>query len=516
MRRRLLACYLFGGVAVLTLLTGCRPTSAPATGPATRVARPPRLSPDYTGLTIPPNLAPLNFCVREPGTAYQVAVTTPAGTSFTVSSTTPQVRFPLAAWRAGLQGRGELRFVVRVLGAGGQWSEFAPVINRLGPPIDGYLIYRFIRPIYSSWLDVGVYERNLANFHQRPVLRGERFGEGCLNCHTFPANQTDRMTLGIRSETYGNSTLLAGDGKVRKLGQMWGYNSWHPSGQAIAYSLNKVRQFFHDAGQEVRDVVDLDSDLMVYRVDSGTVETAPSIAEPRRLETYPTWSPDGKYLYFCSAPILWHDASKVPPPNYRQVRYDLRRVAYDVQTHRFGPAETVLAAAETGHSLLLPRISPDGRWLLFCMCEYGCFPIYQPSSDLYLMDLRTRRYHKLSLNSNQSESWHSWSSDGRWIAFSSKRQDGVFTRTYLAAVDEQGGVSKPFVVPQEDPTYYDSLLKTYSVPELVKAPVPFAPRALARAARDPRGAKPTLPEVSMTRKETKPAPAEPWTSTPPR
>jgi hypothetical protein len=144
------------------------------------------------------------------------------------------------------------------------------------------------------------------------------------------------------------------------------------------------------------------------------------------------------------------------------------------------------------------------------MCKYGCFPVYQTSSDLYLMDLRTRAFHRLEINSDQAESWHSWSSNSRWIAFSSKRIDGVFTRTYLAHVDEQGHVAKPFILPQRDPAFYDSFLKTYSVPEFVTAPVQTTPAELARAVRSSEKVKLTLPEVSMTRKTRNAAPAEPW------
>ena len=120
-------------------------------------------------------------------------------------------------------------------------------------------------------------------------------------------------------------------------------------------------------------------------------------------------------------------------------------------TGQWGHAETVLSAEQTGLSILLPRVSPDGRFLLFCMCRYGCFPVYQPSSDLYMMDLATGRYSRLAINSEYSESWHSWSSNSRWIAFSSKRQGGLFTRTYLSYVDDDGTAYKPFVLPQRDP-----------------------------------------------------------------
>jgi Tol biopolymer transport system component len=305
---------------------------------------------------------------------------------------------------------------------------------------------------------------------------------------------------------YGSSTLLARHGSVSKIGAKWGYTAWHPSGTVVVYSLNDVRQFFHAGRPEVRDVVDLDSALVCYLVEEQRAVCPAPLAEKDRLETYPAWSPDGQYLYFCSAPILWKDRNQVPPENYDKVKYDLRRVPYDVQTQQWGPAETVLFAEQTGLSILLPRISPDGRFLLFCMCAYGCFPAFQPSSDLYLMDLATRKYQRLAINSEDSESWHSWSSSSRWIAFSSKRQGGLFTRTYLSYVDADGQAHKAFVLPQQDPGYYDSLMETYSVPELVRGPVQAGRTSLARAARANAAITVEIPLTMATPKATKTAP----------
>ena len=76
-------------------------------------------------------------------------------------------------------------------------------------------------------------------------------------------------------------------------------------------------------------MVDLDSALVCYRVKDGKATAVPELADKDKLETYPAWSPDGKYLYYCSAPILWKDRNAVPPENYDKVKYDLRRISYD-------------------------------------------------------------------------------------------------------------------------------------------------------------------------------------------
>jgi len=482
------------------------------------VDRLPRIRPDYTETVIPPNIAPLNFLVEEPGTHYRVKIYSTRSKEIKVLSRSPTIVIPPGPWKKLLAAnRGEeLRWDVYVRKPDGRWSRFNTITTTIaGENIDDYLVYRLIKPAYNYWMDMGIYQRNLTNYDESGVLYDRQFPSSsspCINCHTFLNNRTDRMTLGIRSGDYGSSVLIGQGSVVTKLDTKFGYTSWHPSGRLVVYTLMDVHQFFHSAGVEVRDVVDLDSDLLYYEVGSQTVRTTTGISDPNRLETYPTWSPDGHYLYFCSAPILWSDRNTVPPKGYEKVRYDLRRIRYDTETDTWGEPETVIAADETGLCIMLPRVSPDGRFLLFCMCEYGCFPIYQASSDLYLMDLETGDYRRLEINSDRSESWHSWSSNSRWFAFSSKRRDGLFTRSYLSYFDKTGKAHKPVLLPQKDPTFYDSFLKTYTVPELVMEPVQASSRAFANAVRSSEKTKVELPVVSMTRKTKGPSP---WRSSVP-
>lgn len=470
----------------------------------------PRISPDYSDVVIPVNIAPLNFRILEEGQQYFAKIHVSGDESIDIFSKTGEVCIPLRKWQALLRantGR-QIFFDVYVMNEEREWRKFRRICNTIAKEeIDGTIVYRRMLPIYNWWKDIGIYQRNLADFDESLVMHGRSFEGGCLNCHSFVGNDPGTMTIGLRSSAYGSSTLLAQNGAVRKIGAKWGYTAWHPSGTLAVYSINKVRQFFHAGRMEVRDVVDLDSALACYLVNEQKVVCPPQLSQKDRLETYPAWSPDGEWLYFCSGPVLWEDRNTVPPENYNKLKYDLCRVHYNVQTNRWGQVETVLSAEETGLSILLPRVSPDGRFLLFCMCEYGCFPVYQASSDLYMMDLSTREYHKLAVNSRYSESWHSWSSNSRWIAFSSKCRDGRFTRTYLSYVDDEGRTHKPFVLPQRDPAYYDSLLETYSVPELIRGPVKVRKYVLARAARSEDCIAVDVPITGATPKA---AESEPW------
>jgi len=483
------------------------------------IDRPPRIQPDYSQTVVPPNIAALNFLVAEKGTHYCVKIYSKQNPTIEVFSRKSKIVIPEKRWHELLNNNNgqQLYFDVFVQKQNNHWLRFKTIANTIAAEkIDNYIAYRRIYPVHSFWNKIGIYQRNLHNYDERPILKNDGFETGCLNCHTFCNNRTDKMLIGIRSAEYGSSTLLIEDGQVNKIGTKTGYSCWHPSGRMAVYSVNKVRQFYHTARNEVRDVLDLDSLLAYYIVDDKVIKTTPVLSQKKRLETYPTWSPDGRYLYFCSAAMLWSDQNKLPPDFHDEVRYDLVRVSYDLDSDRWGKTETVLSSDNTGLSILEPRISPDGRWLLFCMCDYGCFPVYQKNSDLYLMDLeaaaKTGRYdyRRLDINSDHSESWHTWSSNSRWIAFSSKRHNGVFTRIYLSYVDRNGRVYKPILMPQKDPTLYDHCLDAFNTPEFTVDAVQAAGEKLARAVRGSEKITVEMPITMATPAAGQTPPAEPW------
>ncbi len=492
------------------------------------INQPAKIRPDYTGTIIPPNIAPLNFIIQQEGVGYFVRIYSEKGNPIEIFSKKPTIVIPKRAWHELLDLNRGRQFNMDVyvesgIGASSSkgenigWSRFQALTAQIAPEdIDTFLVYRKIRPGHVTWRNMGIYQRNLSSFDESTILNNGYFKHGCVNCHTFCGNRAEKMLIGIRSANYGSSALLVEGDKVRKIGTKFGYTSWHPSGQVAAFSVNKVRQLFHSAASEVRDVMDFDSLIAYYLVESESVKTTPNLARKDRLETYPTWSADGRYLYFCSAPMTWSDQTVVPE-SYDQIKYDLVRVSYDLDRDQWGQLESVLSAEDTGLSILLPRISPDGHWLLFCMCNYGCFPVYQHSSDLYIMDLETTKqtgistHRRLDINSNESESWHSWSSNSRWIVFSSKRGSGVFTRIYIAYVDKSGKVHKPIRLPQKDPTYYESCLWTYSVPELVTEPVRITKEKLGRVVRSSEKISVKMPITMATPKAGEPPEyQEPW------
>ncbi len=452
------------------------------------------IDPAYDGTVIPPNIAPLNFVVNESGKRYYVRIHSTTGKPIEIYSRKPKIVIPLGPWKKMLAAnRGlPIHFDIYAADDEGQWVRFESLTNTIAnEDIDGFLVYRLIKPLYFFWRNMGIYQRNLESYDESPVFLSRTLANACINCHSFYPNSPDRMVLHMRAGP-GTAMFLTREGRVEKINTQTEFNSavaysaWHPSGKLLAFSFNEVVQVFHATGEN-RDVFDLASGLVLYWIDSNTVRTSPEIANPDRMETWPVWSPDGRYLYFCSAPFLESYAPAEIGDEYAyldKVMYDLMRIGYDYRTGTWGELETVISAAETGLSIAQPRISPDGRFVLFCMSRYGTFPIHRPSSDLYLLDLRTGQHRRLDINSDLSESYHSWSSNSRWIVFSSKRRDGLRARPYFSYVDEEGKAYKPFLLPQKDPAFYDTFMKNYNVPELVSEPVRAKSRDLTRAAFD--------------------------------
>jgi len=458
------------------------------------IGRPAHIHPDYCDIVCPPNIAPLNFVVKEKGREYFVKIYSDKGKPIEIHGKTTNVVIPQKSWHRLLEANrgGNLYFEIFARNADGQWNSFDRIENKIADEdINNFAMYRKMHPMHTLYYgNIGIYQRDLSSFSEKLILDRNHLGKGgCINCHSFCGNNPDKMVIGIRSREYGISTLSIKDGTAHKIDTKFGYSSWHPSGKLVTYSVNNLPMFFHSARSEVRDTVDLDSYLAYYLVDSAAVKTAPALSRKEQLETWPVWSADGKYLYFCSAPMLWAKTNQLPPDEYKDVRYNLVRISYDLAKDEWGQEETVISSADTGQSIGMPRTSPDGRWLSFCMFDYGFFPTWQKNSDLYLIDLeeanRTGVFipKRLEINSDESESWHCWSSNSRWIIFSSKRDHGVFTRLYISYIDKNGNAYKPLLIPQKDPLFYESCLLAYNTPELIKGSVTARCENLAKVIR---------------------------------
>ena len=445
----------------------------------------PAIFPDYCNVTVPCNIAPLNFML--PADEYEACVarlTVPDGRQQTYGNGV-KVQIPEEEWHAMLDASKGKSIKVEVWGQKqGEWLSFNPFeIHITEEPIDEYLSYRLIEPSYVAWTFMEIAQRNLTSFEETQIFNNEitmndREKGQCINCHSYQNYKTDNMLFHVRLSNAG--TVIVNDGKVSKVNLKRDYTissgvypSWHPAAKLIAFSTDLTRQAFHTQNNNKIEVYDLASDLILYDVETDSVSVVSN--DSTLLEVYPTWSPDGKYLYYCKSVALPEELrGKDIRSTYQKVQYNIYRRTFDVATHVFGDEELVFDAASLDKSATLPRVSPDGRYLLFAQGQYGCFHVRHSDGDIICMPLNPQdsvRVDLTGLNSvGAADSYPSWSSNGHWIMCSSRRVDGNFSRVYFAYFN-QGRVEKAFMLPQEDPEQNTLLLKCYNRPEFMVEPV---------------------------------------------
>ena len=251
------------------------------------------------------------------------------------------------------------------------------------------------------------------------------------------------------------------------------YPIWHPTKNWVVFSSNQTGQAFHMGNREKVEVVDYGSDLVFYDADKKQLSNI--LKTDADLETFPCWTPDGLKVFYCSAHIpqfantTTEQRRDLITKIYNTVRYNLMSITFDPQTRTFGQPQLEYDCAALGKSAAVPRVSPDGRYVLFTLADYGQFHIWHKTSDLYVKDLQTGEVRALdATNSKAVDSYHSWSSNGRWMVFSSRRDDGSYTRPYIAYFDREGKGHKAFLLPQRDPEQNLLLTKSYNVPELTR------------------------------------------------
>ena len=169
------------------------------------------------------------------------------------------------------------------------------------------------------------------------------------------------------------------------------------------------------------------------------------------------------------------------------LRYNLCRIDFDPETGRFGErVDTIVNAASQQKSVSFPRPSYDGRFLCYTLSDYGQFSIWHHEADLWLLDLATGQSRPMEgANSEDTESFHNWSTNSRWLVVSSRRDDGLFTRPYFCHVDTDGKVTKAFMLPQRNPRqFYRGRFMSFNVPDFITAPTRFDSHQAAKAIND--------------------------------
>lgn len=446
--------------------------------------------PDYKDVTIPVNIAPLNFSVAD--SSEYCLILKGRESQIQVRSDEGLFVIPQREWKNLLSENAgnEIELTVAKL-TDGAWNAYTPFhIQVAKDSIDPYIAYRLLA-LSNMWSKMGIYQRDLESYEQSVIYENSLTGYNCVNCHSFPSRDPKKLVFHMRG-TINGSVLIDGK-KVTKLNTKtpetisnFSYMYMHPSGDFLAATVCQTYQNFFVNNPNTLEVQDDNSDIVIYDVERNEIFTCESLNSKDAWQIYPTFSPDGKSLYFCATAAV-DSVTK----NFWQTNYSLCRIDFDAETRTFGQQVDTLYNGRLNHkSVSFPRVSPDGKYLAFTLQAYGSFGVWHTDADLYMVRLSDGEVYPLTeANSpDMGDSYHSWSGNSHWLVFSSRRIDGLYTCPFFTYIDEEGQAHKPFLLPQKNPVkYYKDLMLTYNLPEFIEGKVQLDKHAILKTMRDTKG-----------------------------
>ena len=463
---------------------------------AVQVNELPAIYPDYVGVTIPADIAPMDYDIIDgkgvlDASVECVDVTVKGSKGGEIHSTGDFMDLDIDEWHALTQQNkgGKLTFTTCVK-RDGKWTQYKPFTMSVSTtPLDEWgLTYRRVAPGYEVYSHMGLYQRDLSTFDEYEVIDNNRVPGACVNCHTSNRTNPKEFLFHVRGDN--GATAIQKDGVMEMLNTktdstlgLCVYPYWHPDGRYVVFSTNTTRQEYHVVSDKRIEVFDHKSDLQVYDTEKHQLILSPLVKDTMYNESFPAFSADGKTIYFCRTVLREY------PRDTEIVRYNLCSIAFDAAKGTYGDSiQTLINAEADSMSISIPKPSYDGRYIMYTLAKYGTFPIWHREADLWLLDLRTGDRHPLKdANSPDTESYHNWSTNSHWFVFSSRRDDGLYTRLYISSVDDKGNATKPFMVPQRNPRhFYDRLMYSYNVPDFTSVKVDVDSRAIAHDIVSPK------------------------------
>ena len=312
----------------------------------------------------------------------------------------------------------------------------------------------------------------------------------CGNCHSFSG---DGSVLGLDVD-YGNDKggyailpvskqMVMNDEKIitwsdykKDDGELtFGLLSQvSPDGRYVISTVKDRAVFVATPGIEFSQLFfPIKGILVVYDTETGTYAPLPGADDPEYVQSNPTWSRDGKTIVFARTKAYRKDAianaesillSEKDVPEFIEdkepFKFDLYRVPFN--EGRGGKAEPIEGASHNGKSNYFAKFSPDGKWIVFCKAEN--YMLLMPDSELYIIPAEGGEARRLRANTRRMNSWHSFSSNGRWLVFSSKANT-PYTQLFLTHIDEDGESTPPVVLER-----FTGSDRAANIPEFVPLP----------------------------------------------
>jgi|CZKE01.1.fsa_nt_gi tetratricopeptide (TPR) repeat protein len=360
----------------------------------------------------------------------------------------------------------------------------APIFFRDVPLMPSEVEKGVIKPLAPAGIPLIAWRlRYVGETQSRLLLEGLHT---CTNCHSFsrdgktlgvdvdgPENDkgtyaiapvAPRMSIGVDDVITWNSFTdkPPGHHTIGFLSQI------SPDGQYAVTTLNEELYVANFTDYRFLQVFYPTRGILAYynRV-THEMKAVPGADDPRYVQTDGVWSPDGKYLVFARAeardpyPAGRKLAEYAGDPNELPIQYDLYRVPFN--GGKGGRPEPIRGASANGMSNTFPKVSPDGRWIVFVQCRNG--QLMRPDSQLYIVPAEGGEARRMRCNTSLMNSWHSFSPNGRWLVFSSKSRS-PYTKMFLTHLDEEGRDSPPILI--ENATASN---RAVNIPEFVNIPL---------------------------------------------
>ncbi len=366
----------------------------------------------------------------------------------------------------------------------------APIFYRDVPLMPSETEKGVIKPLSANAVPLIAWRlRSIASTQSRVVLTGMRT---CANCHSF---SLDGKTLGMDLDGPKNDKGLYALAAVRPRMSIRTEDmiSWKPpyeeetardrvgfmsqvspEGQYVltrlsgpGATLNSTYYVTNFKDYRFLQVFYPTRGILVwYDRASGKAQPLPGADDPRYAQSDGVWSPDSRDIVFARADAKDPYTPGAPlalfanDPNETQIQYDLYRIPFN--GGRGGTPELIAGASRNGMSNTFPKVSPDGRWIVFVECRNG--QLMRPDSQLYIVPVGGGVARRMRCNTSRMNSWHSFSPNGRWLVFSSKSRS-PYTQMFLTHIDEDGNDSPAILI--ENATAAN---RAVNIPEFVNIP----------------------------------------------
>lgn len=359
----------------------------------------------------------------------------------------------------------------------------APIFYRDVPLAPSQTERGVIKPLSEAFLPLIAWRlRDISKPESRLVLTGLLT---CANCHSF---STDGKTLGmdvdgpagdkgayaivpIEKETIIEQKDIISwnsfQGKPPGQKTIGFLSQVSPDGRYVVTTLNEsvyVQNFtdyrFLQVFYPTRGI------LGYYDRETQEIKPLPGADDPRYVHCDPVWTPDGQTIIFARAeardpyPPGYRPAVRANDPNEPQIQYSLYRIPF--RNGQGGVPAPIAGASHNGMSNTFPKVSPDGKWIVFVKCRNG--QLLRPDSELWIVPTSGGEARRMRCNTNLMNSWHSFSPNGRWLVFSSK-VNTPYTQMFLTHIDENGNDSPPILIPNST-----AANRAVNLPEFVNRP----------------------------------------------